>query len=161
VSKGPGVSMRGYSVRRMKRIVDRSFTARCSVQAAWNYLAAVENWPSWAKHIRSIERSPAGALARETKGLIRLSNGFKSTFAMTEFNPPRNWKWVGPFLGARIHYDHVFEAVSANETRIRFTLDAEGWTVPLVGWLFGAIYRRNLNRAIPLLVEEMDRLVRT
>jgi hypothetical protein len=139
----------------MKRIVDREFRARCGLEAAWDHLSAIEKWPSWAKHITSVERTPAGALAADTKGLIRLSNGFRSTFAMTEFDRPRHWKWVGPFLGSRIHYDHLFEAISAGETRIRFTLDAEGWTVPLVGWLFGAIYRRNLERAIPLLVEEL------
>ena len=82
MSKRAGVSMRGYREFLTKRIVDRSFTAGCPL-----------------------------------------------------------------------------EAISANETRVRFTLDAEGWTVPLVGWLFGAIYRRNLERALPHLVEELDRLV--
>jgi hypothetical protein len=142
----------------MKRLVDRTFTVACPRDAAWNHLAAVENWPTWAKHIRSVERTPAGGLTRDTQGLIRLSNGFKSTFAMTELDPPRHWKWVGPFLGAQIHYDHVFDAVADRETRIRFTLDAAGWTVPLVGRLFGAIYRRNLERAIPLLVAELNAL---
>ena len=75
---------------------------------------------------------------------------------MTEINPYHNWKWVGPFLWLTVHYDHRFESVSSNETRVRFVLDASGFSVGFFGRLFAMIYRRNLERAIPLLIQSME-----
>ena len=80
----------------------------------------------------------------------------KSAFRMTEFNPPRNWKWVGPFLWATVHYDHQFEALDAEHTRLIFIVEATGFGVSVLGRLFARIYRRNLEKAIPLLIAEME-----
>ena len=80
----------------------------------------------------------------------------KSTFQMTEFNPKHNWKWFGPFLWLTVHYDHRFESVTGNQTRVRFVLDASGFGVGFFGPLFARIYSRNLERSIPLLIEAME-----
>lgn len=140
----------------MKRIVDKSFTARAPVEATWNHLAEIEKWPSWAKHIHSVAKSPPGSLSLQSQGTIKLSNGLKMTFRMTEFVPQQHWKWVGSIAGAEIHYDHIFIERAAQQTTIRFVVDAEGWWVPLFGGIFGRVYRRNLNRAVPLLVQEIE-----
>jgi len=79
-----------------------------------------------------------------------------STFKMTEFAPPRHWKWRGSLLGAEIYYDHVFSEVAPGETGVRFTVDASGWQVAILGGIFASIYRRNLRRAIPLLITEIE-----
>jgi hypothetical protein len=75
---------------------------------------------------------------------------------MTEFNPPRNWKWVGPFLWIMVHYDHWFEATGDGRTRLTWTIAAEGIGAGVFGRLFAMIYRRSLERAIPLLIREMN-----
>ena len=84
-----------------------------------------------------------------------LSNGIKSAFTMTEFNPHRNWKWVGGFLWLTVHYDHRFEALTPVRTRLTWSVEAKGFGVSVFGKLFAKIYNKNLNRAIPLLIEEM------
>jgi hypothetical protein len=75
---------------------------------------------------------------------------------MVEFNPPHNWKWVGPFLWLRIEYDHRFNAIDELRTRLTWIVRAGGVGVALFGRLFGMIYNRNLNRAVPSLVAEMN-----
>jgi hypothetical protein len=57
-----------------------------------------------------------------------------------------------------VEYDHVFERISADETAIRFTLDARGVSIFFLGWLFGRIYRKNLKAAIPRLIAEIEAL---
>src|SRR5687768_9885025 len=91
-----------------------------------------------------------------SSGVIHLANGMKSTFQMTEFNPYHNWKWFGPFLWLTVHYDHRFESVSSNQTRVRFVLDASGFGVRFFGRIFAGIYSRNLEQSIPLLVQAME-----
>ena len=142
----------------MKRIIDNSFVVRAPLEVAWNHVADIENWPSWAKHIRSVVTLPPGPLSLKTRCTITLSNGLKSTFTMTEFDPMQHWKWASRVFGSEVHYDHIF-AESEGQTRIRFVIDAHGWSVGLLGGIFASIYRKNLDRAVPLLVQEIEAAV--
>jgi hypothetical protein len=96
----------------MKRLIDESFEVAVPLTAAWDHLAQIEGWPSWAKHIKSVIRNPAGPLSADTEGTINLSIGVATTFKMTEFEPMRHWKWRGGLLGAQLDYDHVFTALA-------------------------------------------------
>ena len=82
----------------MVTLVQREFTVGIPLQRAWDHLARVEQWPSWAPHIKKIELQPPGELGPQSTGVIHLTNGMKPVFRVTEFNPPRSWKWVGAFL---------------------------------------------------------------
>ena len=137
----------------MNTMLERTFEAAVSLQQAWGHLARIEAWPSWARHIRSIETN--GPLSPETEGTIRLRNGVTSRFRMTELNTGRNWVWEGSFLWLQIRYDHVFEAVDDDRTQITFRVDGAGFGCATLGRLFAAIYARNLDRAIPRLVAEL------
>lgn len=138
------------------RLLERTFRVGVPVADAWAHLADVERWPSWARHIRRVELEPQGALTPLSKGTIRLSNGVRSTFRMEELDEHRNWKWAGPFLWLLVHYDHRFRPVGPAQTEIRFTLDADGFGVAFFGRLFAALYARNLDRAIPRLIAELE-----
>jgi hypothetical protein len=74
---------------------------------------------------------------------------------VVEFNPHSNWKWVGPFLWLTVHYDHRFEPDGLDRTRMTWIVDAEGFGVSVVGWLFAKIYSSSMERAIPHLTVEM------
>ncbi len=136
--------------------IRREFVVEVPQEAAWQDLSQVERWPSWAKHIKRVEVIPAGELGPKSKGVIHLTNGVKSEFTMTEFNPYRNWKWVGPFLCLTIYYDHVFEPLAPRRTKLIWIVEAKGFGVSVLGRLFGKIYNRNLDKAIPLLISEIN-----
>jgi hypothetical protein len=87
----------------MITLLRREFTVDRPIEKAWQHLARVEQWPSWAKHIKQVEIQPPGELGQESTGRLHLSNGFKPVFKVTEFNPYRNWKWVGGFLWLTVH----------------------------------------------------------
>jgi hypothetical protein len=140
----------------MVTLIRREFTVSIPLQSAWDHLARIEQWPSWAPHIKKIELQPPGELGPESTGVIHLANGMKPAFRMTEFNPQRNWKWTGPFLWATVHYDHQFEALDAEHTKLIFVIEAKGFGASVLGRLFATIYRGNLERAIPLLIAEME-----
>jgi hypothetical protein len=141
----------------MVTLIRREFTVRVPSQMAWHHLARIERWPSWAPHIKRIELQPPGEVGPESTGVIHLTNGIKPTFRVTEFSPPRSWKWVGRFLWVTVVYDHLFERLDAGRTRLTFVVEAKGFGKSVLGRPFAWIYRRNLERAIPLLVAEMER----
>ena len=134
----------------------REFTVNLSVEKAWQHLARVEQWPSWAKHIEQVEVQPPGELGPQSTGRLHLTNGLKPVFRMTEFNPHRNWKWVGGFLWLTVSYDHLFDELNPTQTRLTWVIEAKGLGASVLGRLFANIYSKSLDRAIPLLVEEMN-----
>jgi hypothetical protein len=141
----------------MTTLLQRQFTVDVALPRAWEHLARIEAWPSWAAHIKRIELRPAGApLGRESSGVIHLSRWLKPEFRMTEFDLPRNWKWASPFLWLTVIYDHQFEALDAAHTRLTWVIEAQGFGASVLGPLFARIYRRHLDRAIPRLVAEMN-----
>ena len=126
------------------------------MERAWQHLARVEQWPNWAKHIKQVEMQPPGELGPESTGRMLLTNGLKPVWTVTEFNPYRNWKWVGNFLWLTVYYDHHFEEVNSTQTKITFVVEATGFGVSVLGRLFAKVYSKNLDPAIALLVNEMN-----
>jgi hypothetical protein len=141
----------------MVRLLERRFKVKAPVQSAWTHLENVEQWPTWARHIRRVELAPSGPLRADSEGAITLTSGIRSTFRMEELNEGTNWKWAGPFLWLTVHYDHRFTRTGPEESEIAFVLDGEGVGAGLFGRLFAAIYARNLDRAIPRLIDEIER----
>jgi hypothetical protein len=136
----------------MVTLIQRDFIVGIPLQSAWD----IEQWPSWARHIKKIELHPSGELGPKSAGVIGLTNGMKPVFRVTEFNPPRNWKWVGGFLWCTVFYDHQFEPLDAEHTKLILIVEANGFGARFLGRLFAWIYRRNLEKAIPLLLAEME-----
>jgi hypothetical protein len=141
---------------RMLRVLERSFIVKAPLEDVWAHLARVEEWPSWARHIRRISLNPQGPLTASSEGVIHLTNGVRSTFRMEELNPAINWRWGGSFLWLTVHYDHQFARLDQHESKVTFTIDVEGRGAAVFGRMFGAIYAVNLERAIPLLVMELE-----
>ena len=75
---------------------------------------------------------------------------------MTEIVAHDHWTWVGKLGPLTIEYNHRFEALAEGGTKITFVVSARGLGVSLLGRLFGALYRRDLERAIANLVRELD-----
>jgi hypothetical protein len=141
--------------RLMKTLLQRAFVVDAPRSVAWDHLSRVEAWPSWARHIRRVRLDPPGQLTSRSRGRFLLRGGIRSTFTMTQFDPPTSWTWVGPFLWWTIRYDHRFEPLDERHTRLVWTVAANGrlW---LLGRVFAATYGRNLDRAIPNLQRELD-----
>jgi hypothetical protein len=139
----------------VRELVRREFTVDVGLHDAWEHLANVESWTSWAKHIKRVTLDPPGPLTDCSSGAFRLAGGARSTFRMEIFEPPTRWQWVGRFLTAKVHYDHRFEVVDERHVRLVWTVVADGLGEGSLGRVFGAIYARNLDRAIPNLQAEL------
>src|SRR5262245_47679446 len=137
-------------------VLRREFTVQLPLDKAWQHLARVEQWPSWARHIKRVEAQPPGELGPQSTGRMLLTNGLKPVWRVTEFNPYRNWKWVGDFLWLTVYYDHRFEELNPSQTRLTFVVEMTGFGVSVLGRLFARVYSKPLDRAISLLVQEMN-----
>jgi hypothetical protein len=140
----------------MVTLIQREFIVDVSLDRAWEHLARVEQWPSWAAHIKRIDMEPPGQLGPHSTGVLHLANGMKPAFRVTEFNPPRNWKWDGKFLWLTLVYDHQFQELDAGHTKLTFIVQATGFGARVLGPLFAKFYRGTLEKAIPLLIAEMN-----
>jgi hypothetical protein len=136
-------------------LVKREFIVDVAAQDAWAWLAVVEQWPSWAHHIKRVSLTPPGSLTSSSTGRFHLAGGLRSTFRMERFEPPVRWLWVGRVLTVHVHYDHRFEPVDQERTRLTWLVSAHGLGAATLGRLFGALYARNLDRAIPRLQSQL------
>jgi hypothetical protein len=134
--------------------IHRSFTVEVPLNVAWSHLTNIEGWPSWARHLKRVELNPPGPLTDRTQGVLRVRQGGKIPFRTTEFRFLRHWTWRGHAYGVEVEYCHRFEAVSEQRTQIIFTVGHRG--SGLMGKIFTALYARNLDKAIPLLIAEMN-----
>ena len=132
----------------MIELVRRTFDVDAPLPTAWMHLTCVETWPSWATHIKAVTVSPPGMLSHTSHAQFRLKGGVRSTFRMEIFDPMRRWCCVGRFLSVRVHYDHWFADLTGR-TRLTWIVTAEGPGAQTLGRVFGAIYTRYLDKAIP------------
>jgi hypothetical protein len=137
-------------------MLERNFEVDAPPERTWERLADVRSWPGWARHIRSVALEPPGPLGPGSRGSLRLTNGIRSTFAVTAWEAGRRWKWTGPFLWMRIDYDHVVGEAPGGRSRVVFAVDGEGLGAGTLGRLFAFVYARNLDRAIPRFVAEVE-----
>src|SRR5262245_60353913 len=107
----------------MRTLLRREFIVNQPLIVAWNHLARIEDWPSWARHVKEIQLQPPGELGPTSTGIIHLTNGIKPAFQVTEFNVPHNWKWISQFLWLTVIYDHKFEALDAERTKLIFIVE--------------------------------------
>jgi uncharacterized membrane protein len=142
----------------MQISIRREFVVDVPLEQAWAHLARVEAWPSWAKHIKSVTVEPPGELAPSTVAVFRLTNGMKARFAVTEYVPKSHWKWISKFLWLTIDFDHRFEPIDHDRTKMQFIIEAKdlGFGRFVLGKLYAAIYSKNLDKAIPNLVAEIN-----
>jgi hypothetical protein len=146
--------------RRMREVVHKEFVVDVPHQVAWELLERVESWPSWAKHIKGVGVWPRGPLMGQSRGTFRLAAGFRSTFSVEVYEPPRRWQWVGRFLTITVHYDHLFEPIEDDHTKLTWRVEATGAGTTTIGRVFARIYSRNLDRAIATLRKELHERMR-
>ena len=106
----------------MITILNCEFVVDASIETAWVHLAKIEEWPSWARHIKDVKLSPSGDISHNSVGSLRLTNGIESEFRVTEFQLHQNWKWRGPFLWMRMEYDHRFEPLGDDKTKFTWII---------------------------------------
>ena len=142
----------------MNLLIQREFVVDVPPERAWDHLARVEAWTSWAKHIKRVAVQPPGELLSSTVAVFHLANGIKAHFAVTEFVPKSHWKWSSKFLGLTVHYDHRFESINDGRTKVQFIIEARdvGFGKFVIGKLYASIYSKNLDKAIPNLVAEIN-----
>jgi hypothetical protein len=52
----------------MAERIHREFTVNVPLDMAWQHFSRIEQWPSWAKHIRRVQLEPPGELTPASSG---------------------------------------------------------------------------------------------
>jgi hypothetical protein len=143
----------------MKERMRRTFAVDAPLETVWDYIARPEAWPAtWAHHIRRVACDPHGVATAETRGVIHMKGGMSSKLRMIDFNPGRNWKWGGRSRIFRFAFDHRFDRIDEERTRLDFVVETDGALDYLLGPLTGLYLGRRLDRNIPRLIEQLDSL---
>lgn len=140
----------------MREVVREQVVVERSAPEAWKHLAQLEQWPSWAGHIKRMDPTPPGELTAETKVTLQMRAGPRNTMVVTDFDPPRSWAWEGRSMGVTTRFEHRFEELEGGPTRIWFLAWVSGPLAGPGGWIFGRMMKRALGIALPKLKAEIE-----
>ncbi len=135
----------------MREVVREQIVVDRPPPVVWSHLAKLEEWPSWAAHIRRMRPTPPGELTAATQVLLHMRAGPRTKMIVTEYDPPRRWVWGGRSLGVTTRFEHKLEEIGHERTRIWFLACVSGPLAGPGGWMFGRMMRRYLARALPKL----------
>src|SRR4029450_5903048 len=130
----------------MRRLLERTFVVEAAAERAWAELVAAEQWPRWARHLRSVQVTPPGPVGPASSATLRLTNRTKARVRVTEFEDGRRFRWEGSFLWLGLGYDHLVTTDEAGRVQITFTVEGAGVGVTTIGRLFRGVYARHLDQ---------------
>ncbi len=140
----------------MREVVREHVTVGHADTVAWNHLAKLKQWPTWAAHIKSMDPTPPGDLTGSTSVVLHMRSGPRTTMTVTEYDPPHRWVWEGRSFMTVTRFEHRFERIGDNQTRIWFLAWVTGPLARPLGWMFGRMMRRSLSLALPRLKAEIE-----
>lgn len=136
-------------------LLRRDFTVDAPLDAAWSTVADVADWPSWAPHLRRVTVTPPGHIGPTSTGSLAFRPLGSSQFRVSSYTEGAGWEWVGKVLWLTIRYDHHFTA-DGGQTRMTWTVSEDGDRRSPLGRVFGWVYARQVDRAIPRLQAQLQ-----
>jgi hypothetical protein len=131
----------------------REIVVNAPREVAWEHFSRPREWKTWLASGYPDTMSPGEVVGPDTVATI---SGI--TFHMAEFDRPAHWMWTAKILWFTILYDHIFERVADNQTRLTFHMRVTGFGNDLFALLMGAASRGGHAEALPKLADEMNRL---
>lgn len=91
-----------------------------TAEEVWNLLVDTERWPEWGPSVLAVDCRERFIRAG-TVGRLRTPLGIWIPFVITDFDPPRQWRWRVAGVPAT---GHRIESLDAERTRLVFELPA-------------------------------------
>lgn len=74
------------------RTFDVRWPAAAPVSLVWDVFVDTDRWPQWGPSVREVS-CPDRRIRAGSAGSIRTSLGFRLSFEVTDYDPPRRWGW--------------------------------------------------------------------
>ena len=135
--------------------VHRALTVEAPLRRAWHHFNRATQWPSWHTDLKSVNVEPPGELGAQSVATLYPQKGPSTTFRMTTFVPYDHWTWVTRALWFTIEYDHRFERITDDTTRIILHIEVGGLGRSAFSRFLSGLANKILDVALPRLAEEM------
>lgn len=113
-----------------------------NIQAIWNVVSDVNNWPAWDPHEEDARLD--GSFTAGTKGWSKPKGGPAADWIITETIPYKKWASESPMPGGKIAGINLFEPLGDNQVRCKRIITITGPLIPLFWLYFGRIIRRDM-----------------
>ena len=139
----------------MAPLIQREFVVDVPNEQAWDHLLQVEAWPQWAGHIRRMRVDGGEQLTPGSTTRMTLKPGVTLKLEVNRYQPERQFRWFSYLGWLTLDYDHRFEPVDENHTRMIWTVELDGFGARFIGPIIARLYGRSLDQAIPKFVGEL------
>ncbi|MCC7009179.1 MAG: hypothetical protein IT184_10205 [Acidobacteria bacterium] len=101
----------------------RQIVADVGRDVTWTHFNEIGEWKSWLGEAGAPTATSTSVAGPDT--VATFAGGV--TFRMTQFEPPSHWMWTGKMGWLTVDYDHVFEPLGPQRTRIVFHQTVRGF----------------------------------
>ena len=129
--------------------ISRTVHIDAAPEKVWDAVMDVQDWPTWASHMKSLERQGGGPLALGSRVKVTRRGLPGSVWEVTEFEAGHSYTWTTQLApGLRLTGGHVVEADGVG-TKATFSLEASGPLslpgAPVLSLVFGRNTRLATN----------------
>jgi uncharacterized protein YndB with AHSA1/START domain len=113
-----------------------------SPERVWEVLVDVERWSEWTESVTWVRRLDDGPLRSGSRAKINQPKVPETEYVVTELEPGQSFTWVATGPGVLTTARHSIEPLPGGGSRVRLSVEQEGW----LGSLMGRFYRGMTDR---------------
>ncbi len=113
-----------------------------SPERVWEVLVDVERWSEWTETVTWVRRLDEGPLRPGSRAKINQPKIPETEYVVTELEPGQSFTWVATGPGVLTTARHSIEPLPGGSSRVRLSVEQEGW----LGSLMGRFYRGLTDR---------------
>jgi len=136
--------------------IEQSVDIAASPERVWETTVDIPRWPEWNPTVDAVEVLTPKPMGLGWTARLKQPGNQPGTWTVTRFEAPRVYEWDTRPLGMHVTALHVLEP-SATGTRVTLSIDVEGPTAFLLGWIVARVSRKFLPMETAALKQECER----
>ena len=123
--------------------IEQMVDVNAPVQRVWDVTVDLAAWPSWNPTVETVEVLDAGPMRTGLRARLRQPGNRPAMWTVTRVVEGEVYEWETRALGMVVTALHRFEPTS-NGTHVILSIDVDGPTAPLLGWIVARVSRKFL-----------------
>ena len=123
--------------------IEQTVDVNAPVQRVWDVTVDLAAWPSWNPTVSTVEVLDAPPLRPGLRARLKQPGNRPAMWTVTRVVEGEIYEWETRAIGMVVTALHRFEPTS-NGTHVILSIDVDGPTTPLLGWIVARVSRKFL-----------------
>jgi uncharacterized membrane protein len=126
-------------------------------QRVWDVTVDIPRWPEWNPTVERVEVLTPGPLRTGWSARLKQPGNQPGVWTVTRLEEPGIYEWDTRALGMHVTALHVLRPTATGGTEVTLSIEVEGPTAFLLGWIVARVSRKFLPMEAAALKQECER----